>query len=153
MTDSTKAPVTFDMSLDDIDDLPSFKTFPSGAYHVMLAAGIICKDVNNKDCAEIAMTLVKVEEITEVLPHPNAEGEDKEPAAGDVMTTLFQLDNATGAGLFKEFLKPLAAHTGERNIQAICDKSKGLELMVVIKRTWNKDKDRFFGNLKQVAVL
>lgn len=153
MSTETKKPVSFDMSLDDIDDLPQFLTFPSGAYHVVLVEGILQKDVNNKPCAEAAMTLAEITELSEVLPSPHATGPDEQPKVGDVMSTLFQLDNETGAGLFKEFLKPIAAHCGERQVQAICDKSKGLHLMVVIKRTWNKDKERFFGNVKQVAVI
>ena len=92
-------------------------------------------------------------ELTEALPSPHATDPDEPPKVGDIMTQLYQLDNEYGAGLFKEFLKPLAAHTGEKQVQAIVDKSKGLHLLVVIKRTWNKEKDRFFGTIKQVSVL
>lgn len=158
MTTELSKPISFDMSLDDIDDLPQFKTFPSGAYHVVLTDGIVRKEVGTppKDCAEASMTLVSIEELTEVLPNANAivAGDaDEPPKVGDVMTLLFQLTNETGAGFFKEFLKPIAAHNGTKNIQENVDKSKGLHLMVIIKRTWNKDKERFFGNAKQVAVL
>jgi hypothetical protein len=94
-----------------------------------------------------------VQEITEVLPHPEATGPDEEPKVGDIMTSAYMLDNEFGAGSFKEFLKPLASHLGLSNVREISTNSKGMDLIVVVKRTWNKEKERFYGNVKQVAVL
>lgn len=141
-------PLSMDMSLDDIEDLPGFVVFPSGAYQVSLEEGLVKKDINEHPAMECAMKLVETLEMTEPLKE-----NEVAPAVGDVCTISFMLDNKFGVGKFKEFLTPIGTRLGLKNIGEIAAQTKGLQLMVVIKRTYDKDKDRHYANVKKVEVL
>lgn len=143
-----ETPLSMDMSLDDIEDLPGFVVFPSGAYQILLEEGLVKKDINNHPAMEAAMKLIETLEMTE----PLKEGEVA-PAVGDVCTTSFMLDNKFGVGKFKEFLTPIGERLGLKNLGEIVAQTKGLQLMVVIKRTYDKDKDRHYANVKKVEVI
>lgn len=143
--------VDLDSSLDDIDDLPGFASFPTGAFLVTLVKGFELKTINNGQCIEMAMTLKSVEELLE----ENLDEGENPPKPGDIATQLFQLTNEVGAGLFKQAAKPIKEATGAETIREIIVASKGLELLVTIKRTrGKKDKEgRNFMSLTQVAVV
>lgn len=140
--------VSMDATLDDIDDLPGFVVFPSGAYRVELVEGMEEKKINEHPAIEAAMTLQEVMEMTE----PLADGEEP-PKTGDVCTLSFMRDNKYGVAAFKEFAKPLAERLGTRVIGELCSQSKGLQLLVVIKRTYDEKKDRYYPKVKKVSVL
>lgn len=143
-----KVVVNLDTPMDDIDDLPGFLVFPSGAYTVLLVEGLIEKDIADHSAIEMAMTLKEIHEFTDPV-----EEADK-PKIEDVCSTAFMLDNATGAGMYKEVLKVLAEKFGKglskRELNAA---AKGLLCMVVLKKTHDKDKDRDYCNLKKIAIL
>jgi hypothetical protein len=142
------SPISMDMSLDDIEDLPGFVVFPSGAYHVVLENGMAQKDINNHKALEAPLKLVEVLEISE----PLGEGEEQ-PKAGDVCTISFMLDNKFGVGKMKEFISPIAKKLGLSTVGDVVNQSKGLHMMIVIKRTYDKDKDRHYANFKKVELL
>jgi hypothetical protein len=149
MSDDNKInPVTLDMSLDDVEDLPGFVVPLSGVYHVVLDNGIEQKEINEHPALQVEMKIVEAAEISET---PN-DGETI-PKAGDVFTLAWLLDNKFGVGTLKQFLVPLGEHLGTRQIGAIVEQSKGLNLMVVVKRVYNKDKDRHYPQLKKVVVV
>lgn len=135
------------MILDDIDDLPSFTVFPSGAYLVNLHEGIVAKDINDKPYFEIAMTLKEVIEMTEEL-----KGDELPPKPGDIGSLLFSRDNKFGAGLYKEVARPLAKHLGVVTVSEVNAGSKGLDVMIVVKRTFDAGRDRHNMQIKKLAV-
>lgn len=147
MTTQQAAVINMDMSLDEIEDLPGFITFPSGAYRVTLKEGFEEKKINEHPAIEMAMTLEEILELTDPVP------EEEQPKIGDVCTSSFMLDNKFGAGNLKEVLRPISAALGVSKLGEIVAGSKGLQLMVVIKRTYDKEKDRHYANVKQVQVL
>jgi hypothetical protein len=139
-----------DTTLDDIDDLPSFKSFPTGSYEVVLENGLEYKKVGEHPAIQVAMTCAGVKEITGKLD----EGEDP-PKVGDVATVAFLMDNEIGAGFFKNFAKPLQVHLGAASIRELLTASKGLDLLVVVKRISGKgDKsDNHYNQFVKVAVI
>lgn len=143
--------VDLDASLDDMDDLPGFASFPTGAYIVILEKGFEQKLVNNEPTMEMGMT---IKEIMECDESKLDEGEAL-PKPGDQGGVLFQLTNAIGAGLFKEAAKPIRAATGANTVREIMEASKGLELLVTIKRQPGKgdQEGRNFMRLVKVAVV
>lgn len=143
--------IDLDASLDDMDDLPGFASFPTGAYIVILEKGFELKEINSEKTMEMAMTL---KEIMECDASKLDEGEAM-PKPGDQGGVLFQLTNAIGAGLFKEAAKPIKAATGATTIREIMEASKGLELLVTIKRQAGKgdQEGRNFMRLVKVAVV
>lgn len=150
--DNTIALVTNDFLLDDIEDMPAFLTLPSGAYHVKLEKGIEEKKVpmagEDTECLEAAMTVVEALEVTDKL------GEDeKPPKTGDIASVLFNRTNKFGMGNFKDFVKPIAQQFGAKTVGEVVTASKGVELMIIVKRTYNKEKDRYNMNIKKVALI
>jgi hypothetical protein len=145
------APIDLDTSLDDIDDLPGFAALPTGAYNVVLPKGFEVKMVNNSKSVEMAMT---VKEVVEIVEDSLDEGESL-PKEGDIATMLFQLDNSTGAGLFKQAAAPIRAASGANTLREVIEASKGMELTVIIKRRKGKGENegRNFMSLVQVSVL
>lgn len=146
-----------DATLDDIEDLPGFGVFPSGAYQIELHEGIIFKkDVGGHPAMSVNMKLEQMMELTEGL----AEGE-KEPQPGDICGTAFMMDNKVGADAFKKFVAPIAERLQTKKLSDLvvdekgagANKSKGMKLLVILKRTYNKDKDQHYAKLKKVAVL
>lgn len=135
------------MSLDDIDDLPGFNVFPSGAYSVCLIEGIVDKKIGEHPASEIQMKLVETLEISQPVP------EAELPKVGDICSTAYMRDNPTGMGKLKEFLVPLGVKLGTKVIAEIVAQSKGMNVMVVINRTHDAVKDRYYANIKKVVVL
>ena len=139
------------MSLDDIDDLPSFKPFPTGAYLVNLAEGINFKLIGtHKDSAEIPLVL---KEILAEIDKSDLDDGELPPKAGDKCNVLYMTDNVTGAGFLKEFLKPLAKVTGPMPLRQMGKIIKGMDVAIIGVRTYDKVKDRYNFNVKQISVV
>lgn len=143
---------SLDMSLDDIDDLPAFKVFPSGAYLVTLINGFEEKEIEGEKGKHKALQLdLRCDEVME-MSEALTDGEVA-PIAGDIMSMNFLLDNKFGIGLLKEVLKPLGEKLGTANVGQIMQQAKGMQILAVVHRKYNKEKDRFYGNLKKIQVL
>lgn len=139
--------VNLDGNLDDIDDLPSFAVWPTGAYHIKLVDGLVQKEIGGHKAVEMNMTLVAIMELATTV------AEEDKPKVGDTCNSAFMLDNAIGAGKFKEVLKPLGEKLGTKVPSAIMSGCKGMDLVVTIAKTHDKDKDRDYCNIKALAVL
>lgn len=143
-------PVSLDTNLDDIADLPEFRPLPNGAYLVELEEGIVQKTVNEHASLEAKLVVKEVLECDEKSLDEKL-GE-KMPKAGDSTTLLFSLDNEIGAGMLKKFLKPLAEGLGYQKVGEVVENSRGLQVMVVLTRQWNKEKERYFQRFVTVAL-
>jgi hypothetical protein len=149
MSDTQAVEFNLDSSLDDIADLPGFATPPTGVYKVLLAKGMEQKVVADHPAIDMPMT---IQEVLEVKPEALNPGEEL-PKIGDIASTVFMLDNDTGKGKLKEVLKPISAAVGETTVRAILEKTKGLELIVVMKRIQDKkDKDKYYSNIVKLEV-
>lgn len=140
--------LTLDASLDDIEDLPGFAVFPTGAYVIVIPEAPEVKMIGDHPAHEIKLQLEEITEMTEVLK----EGEEP-PKTGDVCSLAFMMDNKFGAGALKEFLKPISEHLGVKLLGEIYPQLKGMKLLVVLRRTYNKDKDAHYAKVKKVAVI
>lgn len=150
MNDTNFTPIDLDSTLDDITDLPSFKTFPTGAFQVALENGMEWKKIGEHPAIQAAMTLKGVVELNGDLE----EGETP-PKVGDIATVAFLLDNPTGAGFFKAFADPLRAVVGNVSVRNLLTACKGMDLLVVVKRVHGKGdkKDQLFNQVVKVAVI
>lgn len=149
--------VNLDMSLDDIEDLPSFACFPTGAYMVSLEKGLEHKPINEHPAISVPMTLKEIVELDPNQLEVDEATQEREgpPKTGDIATVAFMLDNEVGAGFFKEFAKPIAKHLGVSSVRDIIEGSKGLELMVILKREKGKKEnaDKRYQRFVKVAVV
>lgn len=140
---NTSNMVDDDFNLDDIEDLPGFVVPPTGAYLVHLEKGIEEKDINDSKYYEVAMQIKEILEVTEKLK----EGEEL-PKPGDIASMIFKRDNEFGMGNFKSFAKSIAEKFGLKKVGEVKEHSKGLDMIIVVKRTYDEKKDRH--NMKLV---
>lgn len=140
--------LTLDASLDDIEDLPGFAVFPTGAYVITVPEVPEMKKIGEHPACEIKLQLDEVGEITDKL-----EGGEEPPKPGDICSLAFMMDNKFGTGALKEFVKPIAEHLGVKTLGEIFPQMKGMKLLVIIRRTYNKDKDQHYAKVKKVAIV
>ena len=141
-----------DASLDDIEDLPGFAVFPSGA-HLVEYTKWESKQINEHPAVNLDLKLIQTQEMTEVL-----EPGEKAPISGDTQSLAFMLDNKVGLGMLKQFIVPLGEKLGipaneKGAVRRILEGAKGMKLLVVQKRTYNKDKDAHYPKIKTVLVV
>jgi hypothetical protein len=140
--DPNFVPVNLDTALDDIASLPEFRTFPPGAYLVVLEDGIEQKEVNEHPSLEVKMKLLEIVELDE--KNLDARTAEEPPKVDDSCTLLFNLDNEIGAGMLKKFMQPLAKELGYTQVREVVENSRGLKLLVILGRSYDKEKDRFY---------
>jgi len=138
-----------DFLLDDIEDLPEFVSPPTGAYTVLLPDGIVDKEINDANYFDIKMVIQSVEEIDQKGLDEN----EVPPKVGDMFNLIFKKDNKFGVGNFKKFAKGIAEHYRLRTVGEVREKAKGVLLLVVVKRAWNKKAQRHNVNVERVQVI
>lgn len=139
--------ITTEMLLDDIPVLPGYVQLHSGAYLVSLEKGIELKEIDETNYFSVECTVVEVMEVSEKL----GEGE-KANAPGDIQSFLWARNHAVAVTNFKNFVTPIAAKFGCQTVQDVIDVSKGLQMIIIGKRTYNKDKDKYNFNYKKVDL-
>jgi len=133
-----------DATLDDLEDVPSFKAFPPGAYEVF--ATFEAKEINDKQAIELSLKLKAVIECS-------AEGEDV-PKEGDTASTLFFTGTPFGRGKFKECAVPFAVFAGSRNLRDIIEAVTDVECVVITAYSKNKeDPANPYMNVKEIQVV
>lgn len=124
-----------DMSLDDIEDMPTFECWPTGAYKVMLSEGIKEEDINEHPSYKIPLTL---------LAEPDLEDDTidqaERPKVGDELELLFMRDNKFGAASFKKLAVPIAKSLGVGKVGEVVEGSKGVELTILLLKQQAKKK-------------
>lgn len=144
---SDKAASILDATIDDLPDLPGFKVPPTGAYVVLIMSNLE-KKVGDHPALEAKFKIVEVLEVSEQnVP------DDQMPLKDDEFATVFMLDNDTGTGFLKEYLAILAVPLNTKSNREIMEKSKGMALQIAAKRTYDKEKDRHYLNIKKMEVI
>lgn len=136
-----------DATLDDMPDLPGFKIPPTGAYAVNVVS-VLEKKIGEHPAIEAKFRIVEVMEVSET-----GVKDDEMPVKDDEFSTAFMLDNDTGVGFLKGFLKPIGESLGLTKTREIMEQAKNMSLAIVIKRTHKKETDTYYCNLKRVEVL
>lgn len=148
MADATSSILS--ATLDDLPDLPGFKVPPTGAYAVSIVS-ILEKKVGEHPAVEVKFKILEVLEVTET-GIPDAELPLKE----DEFSLAYMLDNDTGVGFLKQFLKPLAEalQTPKAPLTDIMTNAKNMALQLILKRTADKDdEDKKYIKIKKMSVL
>jgi hypothetical protein len=138
-----------DTDLDSIDDLPGFATFPTCAAMFEVKDIPEKKDVGDHPAIQFDLTLIEMLELKE--ENLTIEGEQP-PKVGDIQSLTFMLDNAFGVDGMKKFLKPIGEKLGTMKPSQLFPQMKGMKLVVVLRRTYNKERDQHYARIKKVAV-
>jgi hypothetical protein len=133
-----------DITLDDLEDLPSFEPFPAGAHQVL--ASFATKDINGKAAVELSLKLVETVELDDSTAKP--------PKAGDVSSTMFMLDNEYGRGNLKKCAAPFGEALQFSTIREIVEGVKEVECVVLTSvRVDKNDPDKKYLQVKEINVL
>lgn len=137
-----------DMNLDDIADLPGFMTPPTGGYKVMQLSSER-KEVGDHAAMEIKFKLLEIVELNE----DNLNENEAPPKVGDEFSMLFMLDNEFGIGAMKAYLKPIAERAKTTSVKDTLKAGDNMELLMILHRKHDKNKDQDFTKIKQVALI
>lgn len=144
-----------DAQLDDLADLPEFKTYPVGSHRCTLKFEI--KEIGDAKIPSIELNLVAVETVQ--LAN---ETEDAPLAAGDKTSVLYMLKKKDGTpneiaqGQFKEVMKYLAATYGALSNRDLMAAADGSEALVTTKlRADKRDKDniKYYTDIVMLQIL
>lgn len=149
MSDMINLDELLDITLDDIEDLPSFDLFPIGTHHCLCSFDT--KEANGKQAIEFSIKLVETIEL--------ANPEDQAPKAGDTNSTLFFLENEFGLGAFKRIAKVFAEALNLTSIRDVIEGVKDVEAAITTSKRLDKKtkKDtgeiKYYLDIKEVKVL
>lgn len=136
------------LTMDDIEDMPEFMPLPTGGY-ILQGVKAEQKEVGEHNCVQLDF---KVSAVVEFDPKDLAP-EEKPPEEGTETNFLYMIDNKFGLGSLKEVLKPVAVKYGSSKVPELLNIiSDGLQLVVIVKRTYDKKKDRFYSKIKKIGV-
>jgi len=135
-----------DGTLDDIEDLPQFLAFPSGAYIVNLPLGLEAKKINQHPAITMKVKCMEIKELS----NPADAALVKVGDQGDI---AFMMDNETGRGFSKIVTKAIGERIGSKNIREIFAASKGINALLVCKKTHDAAKQRDYMNLVQFVPI
>lgn len=143
-----------DGTLDDIEDLPSFAAWPTGAYRALLPEGFKQKIIKDKPAYTLKLKNLEVLEVSDPVEAEEA------PKEQDETEVMFGLDTETGRGFFKEAIKPFLDFLGlppnqPGAVRAAVDASKGVEVVAVMKRrSVTKDGEtKLYPSLVKLEIL
>lgn len=119
-----------DGTLDDLADLPEFKSYPPGVHRVTLVSFERDKD---KKKAVMYVNFKGIETVE--LPSGS---EDDPISDGQETRARYDLGNEYGQGAFKEILRSLATHYGAKTNRELMEEATGAEVLIVT--SMKKDK-------------
>jgi hypothetical protein len=132
-----------DRNLDDIADLPEFKTFPAGIHKCTIAweRKDMKKTVDGseKQVPHMQLTLTHIETL-ELADQADA---NNIPKVGDKCSTAYDLTNEFAMGALKKAVSSLGESQGVTKIGDIIRTTNGFEVAAVTKVRKDKtDKDK-----------
>ena len=143
MTDSN-LDLLLDATLDDLQDLPSFKPFPIGAHRCLATFGT--KEINGKAAVTLDFKYIECIEL--------ADPTDEAPKEGDTSNTMFMLDNEFGQGNLKKCAAPFAAALNLTSLRDIVEQVQDIEVVVMTGlRTDKNDADKKYLQIKEIDVV
>ena len=130
-----------DSSIDDLADIPEFKTFPNGIHKVTV--NFKEKEVNKHPCVEFNMSAVETVELSNPA--------DSEPLnEGDEGSVLYMLDNEIGQGKLKKILSVFAQQFGTSSLRETMEAANGCEVLVVSKQRVDKKNGNVYNDVARV---
>lgn len=133
-----------ELTLDDLDDLPSFAPFPPGSHRVL--ATFEQKEI--KGTAAITLTFKYIENID------LGDSNDKAPNENDTCNTVFMLNNEYGIGNFKKCAAPFSKALQLTRLGDIVEQVTDIECAIVTSlRTDKNDASRKYLNVLDIGIV
>lgn len=138
-----------DGTLDDLADLPEFKSFPPGTHRVTVSmVDKTAKDklVGGHPAYELRMKYLETIEL--------AASDDVSPVVGSEDSVLYMLDNEFGQGALKKILTVAAAQFGAKPNRILLNEDmQNVECLVVTKSRQNKEKTKSYTDIVELQII
>lgn len=131
-----------EMSIDDLEDLPSFEPFPNGAHSVTIK--FEPRVIGENPCIIMHATYVEAAQLDE--------GEEATTKPGDVYDFMYGLQSDFGQGALKEVLKVVREKTGITEVIPALEAVQDSAALIVTKKRQDK-KGTMRSNLVSIAFL
>jgi len=133
-----------DMTLDDLEDLPTFEPFNAGAHKVLMTLSL--KDINGKESVEAAFKLVETLELADAT-------KDEPQEAGAETSVLCQLDNEWGRGTLKLLATPVGVALGITSIREVIEECNEFECVIISYVQTSKTDHVRRTKVKEISVI
>ena len=147
MTDlnNTNVDDILDMTLDDLEDLPTFEPYPAGVHRCLV--NMEEKIINENKSIEISLKLVETLELAEPT-------KDEAPAEGSTTSVLCGLGNEWGRGELKKIATPIGVALGTSSIREVIEQCNDVECLVVTYKQQDKnDKTLYRTKIREIQVV
>ena len=145
MTEAIEGNDILDMTLDDLEDLPTFSPYPAGAHRALVTMAV--KEINGKQNVEVLLKAVETLELADAT-------KDEPLKAGDETSLLCGLSNEWGRGELKKLATPIGVALGIAGIRDVIEQCNDIECVVVTYQQQDKnDKTLFRTKVKELAVV
>jgi len=135
-------------TLEDLADAPSFEPFKPGAHLITIQSweGLDGKlKISNHPAIKINLRLDETKELND----PN----DTAQAPGSETGIVFMMDNEYGQGSLKKILAALSSHFGSKTNGETFEASTGAQCLAITDLQSNKEKTKFYTNIKEISVI
>lgn len=132
-----------EMTIDDLEDLPSSEPFPNGAHSVTIK--FECKSVNDKPAIILHATYVD--------PLQLDEGEEPTAKSGDQYDFMYGLTTEYGQGALKELLKVVREKTGINDVLPALEAVQDSAALLVTKKRMDKKNDVMRCNIVSMQLV
>jgi len=147
-----------DGTLDDLADIPEYRTYPVGAHKVTISwelnkiiQGVYYRDKDGKDTNNLVKFISMNMEALETIELPS--GSDELPLSkGAKANVLFDLTEERGQGRFKVIMGGLREIFGAKSNRELIVESEKAEIVVIISQRQNKDKTKTYIDVDAVMA-
>ena len=143
---TTEAMDVLDMTLDDLEDMPTFEPYPAGAHRALMT--LDTKVINDVQAVEAKFKLIETIELAE----PLKDGV-KPPVEGDETSVLCQLNNEWGRGTLKMLATPVGQSMGIAPIRDVIQECNDVEVIIVTLVQIGKKDGIARTKIKELAVV
>ena len=135
-----------DMTLDDLEDMPTFEPYPAGAHRALMT--LDTKVINDVQAVEAKFKLIETIELAEPLKDgvkPLVEGAET--------SVLCQLNNEWGRGTLKLLATPIGQHLGLSTNREVVEECNDIEVIIVSTVQIGKKDGVARTKIKELAVV
>ncbi len=143
------SPVDLDSNIDDFEDLPGFLSPPTGSYAFTIKGTPEVKETD--DGKKLLSIMFEILSFDEIDTGNLDTGEDL-PKQGDVFAQSFDTANLYGVNAMKQIVKPFKEALGTATWNETFAGMAGMTCVGIIKRRYNKEKDRNYSKFVKLVV-
>ena len=143
---TTEATDILDMTLDDLEDMPTFEPYPAGVHRALMT--LEQKVVNDVQSVEAKFKLMETIELAEPLKDgvkPLEEGAET--------SVLCQLNNEWGRGTLKMLATPVGQMLGLASIREVIEECNDIEVIIISMVQVSKKDGVARTKIKELAAV